>query len=50
MAQFPDVYKAVNAVQEILNSPQGPRIRQSDFLISVNQVSNQFHRMYRTIG
>jgi len=27
MAQFPDVQKAVSAVQEILQSPQGPHIR-----------------------
>lgn len=27
MAQFPNVEKAVSAVQEILNSPAGPHIR-----------------------
>jgi D-lactate dehydrogenase (cytochrome) len=29
MAQFPDVEHAVNAVQEILNSPYGPHLRKS---------------------
>ena len=28
MAQFPDVEHAVSAVQEILNTPHGPHIRQ----------------------
>jgi len=28
MAQFPDVEKAVGAVQQILNTPYGPHIRQ----------------------
>ena len=28
MAQFPDVEHAVNAVQEILNTPHGPHIRE----------------------
>lgn len=28
MAQFPDVEHAVSAVQEILNSPYGPHIRE----------------------
>ena len=27
MAQFPDVERAVSAVQEILNSPYGPHLR-----------------------
>lgn len=29
MAQFPDVEHAVNAVQEILNTPHGPHVRKS---------------------
>jgi D-lactate dehydrogenase (cytochrome) len=29
MAQFPNVEHAVNAVQEILNSPYGPHLRES---------------------
>jgi len=28
MAQFPDVQRAVNAVQEILNTPHGPHVRE----------------------
>ncbi|KIJ57434.1 hypothetical protein HYDPIDRAFT_142154, partial [Hydnomerulius pinastri MD-312] len=34
MAQFPNVEKAVSAVQEILNTPYGPHIRQFSSRIS----------------
>jgi len=30
MAQFPDVERAVSAVQEILNTPHGPHIRKNN--------------------
>ena len=33
MAQFPDVEHAVNAVQEILNTPHGPHIRESCHIV-----------------
>jgi D-lactate dehydrogenase (cytochrome) len=35
MAQFPDVQQAANAVQEILNSPQGIHIREFQRVIRV---------------
>lgn len=35
MAQFPDVEKAVSAVQEILSTPYGPHIRMADQMLLI---------------
>ena len=43
MGQFPDVKKAVNAIQEILNTPYGPHIRSylsTSFLYTVFLTAN----------
>lgn len=51
MAQFPDVQQAANAVQEILNSPQGIHIREFQRIIQVVAILIQKKiRMCRTSG
>lgn len=51
MAQFPDVQKAVDAVQEILTSEYGSHVRKSHYLLlsihSLLEFSSPY-RVYRT--